>query len=483
MFEIGKVNAAAPVHAEGRVTVEYTDGLTGRVKERVQGKNHVFPGGMMLGGLPYLLGYNSTSNPLAIYLSDYAGALDTEIPLIPGNIIGYGTVGSAASGKYLGVENTAARSLGVYSAGKFNYKRQWSWTPNQVPGEIKKIGLTPRLVRAERGNYNNVLFSPLPVTFSDGGNGICNYDDGLYTKFLNQQYALSAVLVNQYSFGSMAKTEITWGQLVTIDDYYSSAVSSGHSCWLIDPGTRDMHLFYIYLSSELSEGNRQYKLLHAWFDASLSQRKGQEATVIGPTIYQFGFWGKDMYNSVAPLGFISGGICYLPHCQDEATFSFCVFDPAAAAGGDIRDCFTKHADLLINNSYSAAAVQNVGYYHSVTISGGNVSVSFYGPSGISNMQYVYLFGRGSTRPYAVKPIIDPSSYFYSGPYGLIPRNIGGSSVLAAYYPSNVAGAAYCDSGELWCNFSDLTCYSLPADAPARQEGQGVSVTYEIAVGY
>lgn len=481
MLENGKLPAGAPAGAEGRVTLEYTDGLTGRVKERVEGKNHVFSGGMMLGGLPYLLGWNESSSrsTLAIYLSDYAGALDTEIPLIPGNIIGYGTIGSAASGKYLGVENTAARSLGMYSAGKFHYKRQWSWAPNQVPGTIRKIGLSPRLTEIATNYYNNMLFSPLPITFSGAGLGICNYDDGLYTVTRDVDYAPANVLATQYFFGRSAPTKITWSQLLEIDDYYYPLNSRYGSaiCCFIDPGTRDMHLFYIYQSSELSEGRNLYKLLHAWFDAALSQRKGRETTAIGTTIdAPYGFSQYPISKGSAEFGLCLDGGFYLPY-GPEGSSAWYQFDPDRAGGGSFTACLTKRSEGLVNCSYSTSPdFGHIEYYDCcVAVLGGRAAVQMI-TRVPSTMTISHQFKAGEADPYAAK------MFKYNTYQGMIPRSIGGASVLAAYTQGG-AGAGYVDGGETWSNYSDLCCYALPADAPARQEGQGVSVTYELAVGY
>lgn len=473
MLEIGKVNAAAPVHAEGRVTLEYTDGLTGRVKERVQGKNHVFPGGMMLGGLPYLLGNNSTGNPLAIYLSDYEGALDMEIPLIPGNIIGYGKVGSAATGAYLGTENTSARSLGVYSAGKFHYKRQWSWIPSQVPGVIRKIGLSPRLTGGNRSEYNNILFSPFPIALPDGGTGFWDYDNQRYSILRSYQYNPNETIVRQYTFGNSTATNIKWSQLVTIDDYYSTN-GCGTLCWFLDRTSRDLHLFFAYLSSEISGGKRLNKLLHAWFDGGLSQRKGLETTVLGTQSNDN--WFDNNY--IVMFGLLSGGVYFLPYKLDGSAFSWCSFNPGAAVDGDFSACFTKAGELLLDGSYSAVPPNGIGANSGISILGNRVSMSL----ARNSMSHVFQFKPGSEQIYAVK-VISCSGSYASIPFGLLPRSLSETDVLAAYNPPKEAGDVYADTDEKWINFSDLCCYSLPADAPARQEGQGVSVTYELAVGY
>lgn len=477
MQETGKLPCAAPAQAEGRVTLEYTDGLTGRVKERIRGKNHVFPGGLMLGGLPYLLGNNDGGySPLAIYLSDYAGALDTGIPLIPGNIIGYGKIGSAASGAYLGAENTAARALGVYSGGRFHYKRQWSWVPSQVPGTIRKIGLTPRMEGMTKGDCNNLLLGPLPIAFADGGNGFCDYDNQRYSILYGNRYGLNDTLVGQYTFGSATVTNIKWPDLVTIDDFYSSA-SYGPMCWFIDRATHDMHLFYVYQSKATSMGRKRvYKMLHAWFDGALSQRKGMETVDLGTE--QVEYFSRDLSTSQM-YGLLSDGVYHLPYSMDGTRLSWCRFDPAQAGNGDFSACFSKVGDLLLDGSYSTVPPTRLSTNSVIALRGSRVSMCM---SDNSRTQYVYQFKPGGAQLYGVKVLYGYGAYS-DFVYGLLPWNLGGTDVLAAFSPPKSVGEVYADKYERWGNYSDLTCYSLPADAPVRQEGQGVSVTYEIALGY
>ena len=103
------------IKAEGRVTIEYTNGITGETEAKFQSKNFAFPGSFARVN-NFAFAINNDSSPFSLLVSDRGDNINYDLPFIPGNIIGYGYPGSTANGD-VGAENVNARSLGVYSEG------------------------------------------------------------------------------------------------------------------------------------------------------------------------------------------------------------------------------------------------------------------------------------------------------------------------------------------------------------------------------
>ena len=95
--------------AHGHCRIDYTDPLTGKVLERVEGDNHVFVD-------QFVNNFQNTALRSTLLLTDGKSDLDTDFPWIPGNPIGYGNIDSSATGIYLG----SYRSVDSISAGLHN---------------------------------------------------------------------------------------------------------------------------------------------------------------------------------------------------------------------------------------------------------------------------------------------------------------------------------------------------------------------------
>ena len=136
MKEIARLNYR-PLEAEGRVRIDLTDPLTGRVVDRREGKNHVFTQYLERSQLTML-------NSIKTVLTDFTGTLDTTVPFLPGNIIGWGTPSTAGSGNYQGAYNSAGQVLYQYkpTSNSVYWKMVYEFTTSQANGTIGCIGLT-----------------------------------------------------------------------------------------------------------------------------------------------------------------------------------------------------------------------------------------------------------------------------------------------------------------------------------------------------
>lgn len=127
------------VQAKGRCRIDYTDPVTGKVLERIEGDNHVFTGQFCSAS------FQSSAFRSHLLLTDGAAALDTDLPWIPGWPVGYGLIGAEASGIYRGAYRSTASSPEVVTKSGVKGTYVYDFLPTQIPGPIGYIGLS--------GNY------------------------------------------------------------------------------------------------------------------------------------------------------------------------------------------------------------------------------------------------------------------------------------------------------------------------------------------
>ena len=172
MKEIARLNYR-PLEAEGRVRIDLTDPLTGRVVDRREGKNHVFTQYLERGRLTLL-------NSIKTVLTDFTGTLDTTVPFLPGNIIGWGTPSTGSSGNYQGAYNSAGQVLYRYkpTSDSVYWKMVYDFTTSQANGTIGCIGLTRQLDGSETNTFYNGKRSL--GNYTAGNNSYMNTNDATY---------------------------------------------------------------------------------------------------------------------------------------------------------------------------------------------------------------------------------------------------------------------------------------------------------------
>ena len=136
MKDIIRLNEIKPLQAEGRCTVELTDPITGKVKERVGGKNMVFPETLMVDKW-----WDVLSDAYTV-LGDDDTPSSLDFPYMRGKPLGYGIPSTAGSGLYQGAYNPSNQILKRVSDGKLSWKFQYDFTAPQSLGTIKAVSLT-----------------------------------------------------------------------------------------------------------------------------------------------------------------------------------------------------------------------------------------------------------------------------------------------------------------------------------------------------
>lgn len=140
MLDVAKFKMLQPAHAEGRVRIDLTDPVTGRVKDRQEGKNHVFPDALLCG-----VDGDWVNSISASYLAitDSAADIDVNFPYVVGNMLGFGIPSQGSSGLYRGAYSVANQVLAaVNGLTSLRWKFQFDFTTDQANGTIRRIGLT-----------------------------------------------------------------------------------------------------------------------------------------------------------------------------------------------------------------------------------------------------------------------------------------------------------------------------------------------------
>ena len=133
--------AAGPCEARGRVTLRYTDPLTGRVLEEVKGHNSVFTA-----QLQGTKGFQSTAMKADLLLCRGGTRPAKEgMPFIPGDPIGYGRPGLAGAGLYRGAYRAADSWLDRRTKNGVSSKYVYDFLPTQALGRVDFVGLTAAL--------------------------------------------------------------------------------------------------------------------------------------------------------------------------------------------------------------------------------------------------------------------------------------------------------------------------------------------------
>lgn len=121
--------------AHGHCRIDYTDPLTGKVLERVEGDNHVFVD-------QFVNNFQSTALRSTLLLTDGKSDLDTDFPWIPGNPIGYGNIDSSATGIYLGSYRSVDSYISRITQQGVTSLYVYDFLTPQIPDAIGYVGLT-----------------------------------------------------------------------------------------------------------------------------------------------------------------------------------------------------------------------------------------------------------------------------------------------------------------------------------------------------
>lgn len=162
-----------PMHAEGRVCIDLTDPLTGKVVDRRKGKNTVFPGSFW--GAQYASLWRSYVDSLFLVLTDSTRDIDPNFPYLLGNIVGFGLPSNGGTGTYRGAYNAANQVLHAGTLSSMRWKFQYDFTTAQANGTIGTIGLTHQYDLGPRYSVYDFLTSYVTSNCLGASDGRCSY--------------------------------------------------------------------------------------------------------------------------------------------------------------------------------------------------------------------------------------------------------------------------------------------------------------------
>jgi len=236
MKEIARLNNG-PLEAEGRVRIDLTDPLTGSVVDRREGKNHVFTQYLERSQLTNL-------NSIKTVLTDFTGTLDTTVPFLPGNIIGWGTPSTGSSGNYQGAYNSAKEVIYQYkpTSNSVYWKMVYEFTAPQANGTIGCIGLTHQFDAS--------------ITFKNGKKSLGNYTTG-NDSYKNTNDATYGYVVS--TAGVITKQNNITFDLTTIDVSATVGTNSNYpKCVCYDSKNGKYGVLVASLSSSYNANNKLY---------------------------------------------------------------------------------------------------------------------------------------------------------------------------------------------------------------------------------
>lgn len=175
MKDIIRLNEIKPLQAEGRCTIELTDPITGKVKERIGGKNMVFPETLMVNR------WWERINSAYTVLGDDDTPSSLDFPFMRGQTIGYGQPSQEGSGLYRGSYNASNQILCKQGEGKLSWKFQYDFTAPQAIGTIKAVSLTNQFAANSYETNFYALISGGSYFYLDGKYGYSVTTAGIIT--------------------------------------------------------------------------------------------------------------------------------------------------------------------------------------------------------------------------------------------------------------------------------------------------------------
>jgi hypothetical protein len=120
----------------GHCRVDYTDPITGKVLERVEGDNHVFMDQFMAQD------FQGQALSAALLITNGEQSLDTDLPYLPGTPIGYSTPSSEATGIYQGSFRSVDSYRNRITQQGITNLYVYDFLTTQIPDIIRYVGLT-----------------------------------------------------------------------------------------------------------------------------------------------------------------------------------------------------------------------------------------------------------------------------------------------------------------------------------------------------
>lgn len=437
-----------PVKAwlEGRCRIQYTDPLNGRVLEEIRGKNHVFEA--QLSGLAAL---NTTALTADLVLTT-GGFLptDSDIPFLPGQPIGWGRVNSETQGAYRGQYRGADSYYNKKTTSKITNKYVYDFLPTQaLGGPVNWVGLTAQF---GQGAGTGALQLPKQYSSSLGTPCIVDCEDGV-------SFNLSYDGSNDSYYAKITRTDmIAQSKNETID--LSQLIGTFYRIYTYDIAAEagGTDIFVAIRGMKTSSASTHWYIYR--FDRDFTQ-----------TIAQYEIQGGN-YNGNSLAGFFAGGKLYFYTVTDSGHqyqgYNLFALDLEALTSTYIHGSFpdqVEHNIFYPNNIVCryGDAVWHTTYYWSGSDPSSNRLV---------NGSFVYESLLYDTQK-GLMLCWPPNEVYESENRYMVMKNplagMEGQWIRLGY------------NGSLPDTPFAYTRYQVPEGTPARPEGSGMTVTYELDI--
>ena len=443
------IDVACPqAQGRGRVTIRYTDAVTGKVMEEIRGKNHVFTPQFTA-----TTGFQNTAMKADLLLCQGGSVPDSgasaRMPFIPGEPIGYGRPNTEGTGLYRGTYRSSDSWLNRVSRSGVSAKYVYDFLPTQALGRVDWVGLTAAL----GSGVSTPSYQP-PWQASSTSVRVYDCETGMMYRAstISQDSAYHVKYAFQDCAGGGTEQAVDLTALAGMEAFRSGTSYPRTARIFLD---KKHEIAYVMCrGTPVGTTKAVYKVLAVTLDGSTLL--GQWNITDG-TAYT--------YEVTGPGGARDGVLWWMAPAEDYRGYSRYTCDVE-------KGSITKVAVALEENAKNLMRWEgSVAYFY---------GDCFWYPradtAAISDSAY-FLYG---------SPLFDLGS---GAIHGLVPpssRNAEavafyvGKSSLAALSGQWVATAA--SSGEMTMPFA-YTCYQVPSGTPERPAGSGMTVTYELDVSW
>lgn len=432
-------------NATGKCTLQYTDPDTGKVMFETSGKNHVF--------IKQLVGTRDfQSSALRADLLLCQGGFDPgdDIPVIPGEPIGFGRVANDGTGLYRGTYRSADSYYNKKSLGKVSNKYVYDFLQNQALGRVDWVGLTGALTNSSNYGAATASWSPpeeMDFPESTAYYKVCNCKTGDFYYVEASSSTLYLRYGNTFSDTSVRSVSLyaalgTW--------------SSGSAKVFIDTVNDRVYVLAYYRQS--SSGSYMSKAV--LLTESLSGAETVTTITSGGSYIQNGSGGGGAYNGKLVWLYRASTTSYRAYSLDLSTMEITSTTPDLPAG----------KSYLNFDETTAYVYEKYVWKEPIPYSNNDLSDHTYGDN--------YFL---TTTPFhnmetdAPDSMLPPGNYrdyryYYRYRCGIAPQKAFAGQWVSFPYNGNTPSL-----------HSAYTKYRVPEDTPDRPEGMGMTVTYELEI--
>ena len=477
------VDINRPMKASGKVTLEYIskDGKSSGVKSDNMAFNHAWNSTLMISGFLRTSGYSPH-----LILTDYSGDVNPLFPIIPGNTVGYCIFGEGSSGLYKGAEITSKRDISISTDNKMTYKRVFEFTGSQVPGEVKTIGYSCQWMGTKADLTNNRFYGyKLPYYRNiyseyDYDNGIFNTITDKFVKKGDTSSFSNGVITFTISERDLHGSLTTHTLSHTVDDAKSGSivqrvvvldVDTGKYYCIMDVGLTSISpnilMRYFFEISDDFNSVSLYKKIPLHSGSSFDSNSSEWYIHY---IYPYASALRIQHN-----GYKKGAKYYFgPTSNTTTNKEYEILLEEEHVGEKTQKDFIRNLDFQKirgeDSTISGGAPSSTSYYL------GNSLIAVRGLLGYLHGLMFFDLNNPDIPMGSIYPLNSQSSTLS----GIRVENYENtdSELIASYCNTgfkedDIFRRNYCES------VGALTWFRVPDDAPKREEGDGIRITYEM----